>query len=618
VSTDRKDVSTVAAPNSSRAARMRHPRLITVLQDLAVEHGVCVRPLPMRRVDLTTGRSEVIDVPCGSTRASKCPSCAAKAKRLRQVQCRQGWHRTDEPIQPEPASDGQRDLVTLRAELEWGRARAEQLGEWAQADDLSAQIEELEEQITLTGLRGRAVRPTIRRVRSTKRRQDTPNLPRRKVANRTIGRVYIGRDGSEHRSSMFVTTTLGSYGPVRRSDSTPVDMDTYDYRRAALDAVHFPALLDRFWQNLRRAVGWNVQYFGCVEPQRRLAPHAHYAVRGSFPRATFRQVAAGTYQQVWQPSTDVVVFGEDGPQPEWHDDGELPGYISPWTGQQLQTWQQAMDALDEQIEAGEVGPAHVVRFGDQVHAASNDSPHDDLRQGDRFPDERPMGVEGMEAGTIKAEKAIGYITKYITKSVDECHQRTTDREIEHHRRFHEALRFTPCSPRCANWLRYGIQPQHARPGLVAGRCRGKVHQPATLGIGGRRILVSRDWSGKTLADHKADQTAWVRRVLALGIGHTTPQGLGADGQAGDVGDGRGDELVPDTPTEVGVVAGGNPPVNVRWEPADARDKDVKPLHQRLWRLVGERLRRRAEWQTAYARLTPDQLAPPDLLSVSAT
>jgi hypothetical protein len=41
-------------------------------------------------------------------------------------------------------------------------------------------------------------------------------------------------------------------------DGTPVHPDRYDYRRAAWDAVHFPRLLDRFWQDLRRAVGWNV------------------------------------------------------------------------------------------------------------------------------------------------------------------------------------------------------------------------------------------------------------------------------------------------------------------------------------------------------------------------
>jgi hypothetical protein len=34
--------------------------------------------------------------------------------------------------------------------------------------------------------------------------------------------------------------------------STPVDPGSYDYRCAALDALHFPKLVDRFFQNLRR------------------------------------------------------------------------------------------------------------------------------------------------------------------------------------------------------------------------------------------------------------------------------------------------------------------------------------------------------------------------------
>jgi hypothetical protein len=76
------------------------------------------------------------------------------------------------------------------------------------------------------------------------------DLPRRRVEPRTVGRVYAGR----FRPSLFVTATLGSYGPVR-SDGTPVDPDQYDYRRAARDAVHFSRLVDRFVQNLRRFVG---------------------------------------------------------------------------------------------------------------------------------------------------------------------------------------------------------------------------------------------------------------------------------------------------------------------------------------------------------------------------
>ncbi len=44
---------------------------------------------------------------------------------------------------------------------------------------------------------------------------------------------------------MFLTLTLGSYGPVTASGS-PAHPGSYDYRRAALDALHFPKLVDRF------------------------------------------------------------------------------------------------------------------------------------------------------------------------------------------------------------------------------------------------------------------------------------------------------------------------------------------------------------------------------------
>src|SRR5690606_35288177 len=99
-----------------------------------------------------------------------------------------------------------------------------------------------------------------RRVRSTRRRQDVPDLPRLPVANRSIGKAFHARDGKVWRPSMFVTFTLPSYGRVR-SDGTPVDPTSYDYRRAALDAIHLAALWDRLTQNLRRAVGYRVQYF---------------------------------------------------------------------------------------------------------------------------------------------------------------------------------------------------------------------------------------------------------------------------------------------------------------------------------------------------------------------
>lgn len=74
---------------------------------------------------------------------------------------------------------------------------------------------------------------------------------------------------SEHtgkfRPSMFVTPTCNSHGRARE-DGTPIDLSSYNYRRAARDAVHFAALMDQWWQNLQRVVGWNVQYFATVEP----------------------------------------------------------------------------------------------------------------------------------------------------------------------------------------------------------------------------------------------------------------------------------------------------------------------------------------------------------------
>ena len=42
----------------------------------------------------------------------------------------------------------------------------------------------------------------------------------------------------------------------------------------------------------------------------------------------------------------------------------------------------------------------------------------------------------------------------------------------------------------------------------------KAHDRENLGIGGRRVQVSRAWSGKTLKEHKADRASVVREVLA--------------------------------------------------------------------------------------------------------
>ncbi|MBC8092776.1 MAG: replication initiation protein [Pseudonocardia sp.] len=531
-----------------RVQRMRMPLAVDVVRDLAREYGVCVRPLPRRRVDMVTGESTVVPLPCGSTRGAVCQPCADKARRLRMVQCREGWHLDDEPLPPadDPTAE-QKAIAEYRARLEAVRVDAPP----GQLADIDSAVVEADEWLADLGVRGTpATTPTqpggtapARRVRSTRRRQDTPDLPRLPVEARTVGRVYTGRDGTTWRPSTFITLTCDTYGRVRH-DGTPVDPATYDYQRAARDAIHFAALVDRWWQNLRRAAGFDVQYFAAVEPQRRLAPHLHAAVRGTIPRTLIRQVTAATYHHVWWPPCDQPVY-PDRP-PTW--DPDTAAYVDPDTRRPLPTWNEALDQLDTDPHAE---PAHVARFGVQVD------------------------VQGVLGDTDRAARCIGYLTKYLTKNVDECHTPTTAAQRAHVDRLADALRHEPCSTRCANWLRYGVQPDNPRAGLIPGQCRGKAHRRDTLGHAGRRVLVSRRWSGKTLTDHRADRRTHVLRVL--GAAHTPAT----------------------TPPEN--------PGRWEWQPVHPDDTDAPARGSLLLRAIGEQARWRSQYRWAQAHP-----APPDV------
>ena len=87
------------------------------------------------------------------------------------------------------------------------------------------------------------------------------------------------------------------------------------------------------------------------------------------------------------------------------------------------------------------------------------------------------------------------------------------RQKAHLDRIHDEARWLPCTERCANWLRFGIQPDGAEPGLVPGQCDHKAHQRENAGFGGRRVPTSRHWTGKTLDEHRADRRAVVEQVL---------------------------------------------------------------------------------------------------------
>ncbi len=115
------------------------------------------------------------------------------------------------------------------------------------------------------------------------------------------------------------------------------------------------------------------------------------------------------------------------------------------------------------------------------------------------------------------------------------------------------------------WLLYGVQPKGARHSLIPGRCKGKAHRFEHLGIAGRRVLVSRKWSNKTLDDHRAERGEFVRQLLqAAGIQPTHgPQ----DGP-------------------------------YQWERPAPNDSDIPPRPVLLLQAVAERQRWKAEYTAA--------------------
>ncbi|MEV6274456.1 replication initiator [Nocardia sp. NPDC051832] len=493
--------ATVPAVRETATARRAMPDLHEIAQTAADNFEVCRRPIPMRIEDPITGKVTYEGAPCKSTMESVCPACAKANRLLRIAQCREGWHADTEPIAPhaDPTSL-QKELVTARSDLADQYHQAVTDADEELAEGIQELVRELDAELRETGLRGRL--PALdatgkdRRRRSTRRRQDVPDLPRLPVAKTTIGKQFA----ELYRPSMFVTLTMPSYGYINGdgatdsdgkvcSDGSPVDPGFYDYRRAARDIVFFSKLVDRWIQNLRRAVGWDVQYFATVEPQKRGAPHLHILLRGAVSREILKQVTAATYHQVWWPNFDPEdrVYGGEH-QPVWDD--HLGTFIDPETKESLTYWDDALDVLDT---VDDLEPAHVVRFGARM---------------DR---QQILGVVG---GTQKAGRTIGYITKYLTKSIAEVVEPQSDRAADHHDRLHKALQNVPCSPRCAVWLEYGIVPQGASDKTIPGRCKGKAHRRDTLGLPGRRVLVSRKWSGKTLVDHKADRAEFVRQLLA--------------------------------------------------------------------------------------------------------
>ncbi|NQE89307.1 replication initiator protein [Nocardia terpenica] len=466
---------------------------LEIAQGAADKFGSCRKPIAMWVVDERTGERQPVGAACGNTLESVCPACAKRKRALRIAQCREGWHLDAEPVivKPDP-TDQQMDLVAARSSLQQDYQRAKEDGDTFTMDGIREIVRDLDAELRETGVRKRLppldAPPRKSSTRSTRRRTDVPELPRLKVTNRTVGEVFAGK----YRPSTFVTLTMPGYGAVHRDgaknrkgevcgDGSPIDPDHYDYRQAARDVVHFAALFNRWVQNLRRAVGWKVQYFATVEPQRRGAPHIHLLIRGAVPNEIIRQCTAATYLQVWWPPHDMQAYWH-GRLPRWDYDART--FVDPETGERLLSWGQGREIMDASDT-----PTHVARFGVQV---------------------KPKGIL---KGTPKADAAIGYLAKYLTKSVGEILEPPNQRTADHYDRLHAELLRTPCSDSCPVWLLYGVVPKGAGPKTVPGRCGANVHKRDCLGVAGNRQLVSKLWTGKTLKDHQAERQEFVKQLL---------------------------------------------------------------------------------------------------------
>jgi hypothetical protein len=117
-----------------------------------------------------------------------------------------------------------------------------------------------------------------------------------------------------------------------------------------------------------------------------------------------------------------------------------------------------------------------------------------------------------------------------------------------------------------------------------GWCGSKAHDRHHLGLGGRRVLVSRQWTGKTLTEHRADRAEVVRQTLAAaGVDMPDTDKCAATAQLED----------------------GSP--RFIWEPVDrANDDDLPTWHGLMTRGINERIRWRTDYEQAKrAGPTPD-------------
>ena len=143
-------------------------------------------------------------------------------------------------------TDPQRSLISLRAHLEHYRDQAVRASECDQVNEIDDAIREVEEATAVEGLRGTVAPPhgadqvaEPKRQRSTRRRQDAPDLPPA-AGPAAHPRAGLHRTGRHRTPPVDVADHDPRLVRTRTTDGSPVDPRAYDYQRAAWDAITFP------------------------------------------------------------------------------------------------------------------------------------------------------------------------------------------------------------------------------------------------------------------------------------------------------------------------------------------------------------------------------------------
>ena len=181
-----------------------------------------------------------------------------------------------------------------------------------------------------------------RRVRSTRRRQDAPDLPRVPLEDRTVGRgVPPPRTAGEYRPSMFLTVTLPSYGPV-----SPCRVHLGIRAAMTIGGRRWMRCTSRSWSTGSGRTCAAAPATGCstsppsnpndASPRTCTPPSA-----APSPARCCGQVVAATYLQLWWPPLRPARLCRPAAR-----SGPASDYVDPDTGEVLPTWEQALDRLD--------------------------------------------------------------------------------------------------------------------------------------------------------------------------------------------------------------------------------------------------------------------------------